>query len=65
MTVRYKTLFALGTLAWQWHRKYRQHRTVTQSQRSKAKPAEVTTWKGEGGALPVSGAQIGPAPCQS
>ncbi|TDP74148.1 hypothetical protein DES47_101200 [Roseateles toxinivorans] len=32
---------------------------------AKAKPTEVTTWEGEGGALHGSGSQLGPAPVQS
>ncbi len=64
MSLRYKTLLALGALAWQWHRQYRQHRTLSGSQRSKSKPAELATWEGEGGALSASGAQTGPAPRQ-
>jgi hypothetical protein len=30
----------------------------------KSKPVEVSTWEGEGGALPTVGPQLGPAPTQ-
>lgn len=29
-----------------------------------AEPAEVTRWESEGGALPFSGSQLGPAPAR-
>jgi len=55
------TLATLGQL-WvvaQMHAKRQRHRL---SGASKPKPAVLQTWEGEGGALPVSGPQLGPDP---
>ena len=54
------SLFALtaGTL-WSLSRQLRQR---TAAQTPKAKPVPVQTWEGEGGALPATGAQMGPDP---
>ena len=53
-------LFGLtaGTL-WSLSRQWRQGR---RNEVPKAKPVPVQTWEGEGGALPVTGAQLGPDP---
>jgi hypothetical protein len=52
-------LFGLtaGTV-WSLSRQLRQ----TRSEAPKAKPVPVQTWEGEGGALPATGAQMGPDP---
>ncbi len=58
------TLLLAGFALYQW-----QARRCEAEQRklgvSKPKPHEVTTWEGEGGALPVTGAQLGPDPSKS
>lgn len=61
MKIGFKTIATLAALAWQWNR---QRRNEAARQRCKAKPVEVSTWEGEGGALPVSGAQLGPPPAR-
>ena len=60
MRIGFKTIASLAVLVWQWNRQRR--KDDVSRQRSKAKPVEVSTWEGEGGALPVSGAQLGPPP---
>jgi hypothetical protein len=60
MKIGFKTFATLAALAWQWNRQRR--KDEASRRRSKAKPVEVSTWEGEGGALPVSGAQLGPPP---
>jgi nicotinamide riboside transporter PnuC len=44
--------------AWQWTAWLSQRKR----QRVATKPLDVTRWEGEGGALPVTGSQIGPDP---
>jgi hypothetical protein len=53
-------LFGLtaGTL-WSLSRQLRQ---AGRTEPPKAKPVPVQTWEGEGGALPATGAQMGPDP---
>ena len=46
-----------GTL-WSLSRQLRERRQDS----PKAKPVPVQTWEGEGGALPFTGAQLGPDP---
>lgn len=46
------TLWSLG----------KQLRSAGRQEPAKAKPVPVQTWEGEGGALPVTGAQTGPDP---
>lgn len=51
-----------GAAVWKWagaHKDRTQQRLLS---RPLAKPKDVTTWEGEGGALRGSGAQLGPAP---
>jgi hypothetical protein len=48
----------VGTL-WSLNKQLRQSR---RHESAKAKPVPVQTWEGEGGALPVTGAQTGPDP---
>ena len=53
--------FALG----QWAAA-RQHQALrSQLDNPRAKPVEVSNWEGEGGAVPVTGAQLGSEPQQS
>jgi hypothetical protein len=53
-------LTAFAAAAWlilRWDQRRR-----ASAQQPQAKPVEVTTWEGEGGALPTVGPQHGPAP---
>jgi hypothetical protein len=52
--------FALG----QWVAARQQLAYSRRLDNPRAKPDEVSNWEGEGGALPVTGAQLGPAPQQ-
>lgn len=65
MIVRLTTFIAAACLVWQWDNRRRAREQERALQQSKAKPAEVTTWEGEGGALPTVGSQLGPAPAVS
>lgn len=58
------TVLAVGFALGQWvaARQQLTHRSRLDNPRSK--PDEVINWEGEGGALPVTGAQLGPAPQQ-
>jgi hypothetical protein len=56
------SMLLAGFTLWQWQARRREHRE--QLARSKAKPVEVSTWEGEGGALPRTGPQLGPEPRQ-
>jgi hypothetical protein len=53
-------VLVLATSAWVALRRQTQRRPGQEP--SKAKPAPVQTWEGEGGALPVTGAHMGPDP---
>ncbi len=50
-------LLMAGYVIWQWNTWWRQRQTRVAGQ-----PVEETTWEGEGGALPDTGAQLGPEP---
>jgi len=65
MIIRLTTLVAAACLVWQWDSRRRAREQERALKQPKAKPVEVTTWEGEGGALPVVGSQLGPAPSQS
>ena len=52
--------FALG----QWAAARQQHTLRHRLDNPRRKPDEVSNWEGEGVALPVTGAQLGPAPRQ-
>ena len=52
--------FALG----QWAAARQQHKLRSELDNPHSKPDEVSNWEGEGGALLVTGAQLGPAPQQ-
>ena len=51
-----------GAAMWKWAGHHNARRVQRLRAKPAAKPREVTTWEGEGGALPTSGAQIGPSP---
>ena len=53
-------VLVLATSAWVALRRQTQRRLS--SEPPKAKPVPVQTWEGEGGALPVTGAHMGPDP---
>jgi len=65
MLKRILPLLVTGLVVWQYQNHRRSRELQRQDAASKAKPAEVTTWEGEGGALRGSGSQLGPAPVQS
>ncbi|MBT9458601.1 MAG: hypothetical protein IV097_18415 [Burkholderiaceae bacterium] len=65
MFKRILPLLVTGLVVWQYQSYRRNRQLQRQEGASKAKPAEVTTWEGEGGALRGSGSQLGPAPTQS
>ena len=50
--------FALG----QWAAARQQHKLGNRLDNPRSKPDEVSSWEGEGGSLPVTGAQLGPSP---
>ena len=52
--------FALG----QWAAARQQHKLRSQLDNPRSKPDEMSNWEGEGGSLPDTGAQLGPAPQQ-
>lgn len=65
MFKRILPLLATGLVVWQVQIYRRNRQLQGQMAAAKAKPTEVTTWEGEGGALRGSGSQLGPAPRQS
>ena len=54
------TVLVLATSAWVALQRQQQRRRTPEPPR--AKPVPVQTWEGEGGALPVTGAHMGPDP---
>ena len=58
-------LLALAALGQFWLTKQMQAQRQRAQSISKAKPERLQTWEGEGGALPVTGAQLGPDPSHS
>ena len=54
-------LAAAGYAAWRWSNQSREQ-AQDRHAATAVKPTQVGTWEGEGGALPVSGAQLGPDP---
>lgn len=65
MTTPFKTVFAAfvgGAALWHWADRQQQRHRQRQQSKARAKPHELTTWEGEGGALRHSGPHIGPAP---
>lgn len=64
MMTRLLAALAVGFALGQWVAA-RQHQSLRNRLDSpRPKPDEVSNWEGEGGALPVTGAQLGPAPRQ-
>jgi hypothetical protein len=61
MMIRLTTFIAAACLILSWD----QRRRAREQQQQRSKPAEVSTWEGEGGALPTVGSQLGPAPSHS
>ena len=59
MILRLTTVIAATCLILNWDNRRRAREL--QQQRAQ-KPAAVSTWEGEGGALPTVGSQLGPAP---
>jgi hypothetical protein len=53
--------FALG----QWTASKQHHTLMRKLDTPKRKPDEVSNWEAEGGALPVTGAQLGPEPAKT
>jgi hypothetical protein len=58
MIIRLTTFAVAAWLVLQWDKRRREQ----DSERPRTKPAEVSTWEGEGGALPIVGSQTGEAP---
>jgi hypothetical protein len=56
-------LLMIGCALWRMDAS-RRRRLERQHGKPAAKPAEETRWEGEGGALPVSGSQLGPSPAR-
>jgi hypothetical protein len=66
MIIRLATFIAAtwAILSWDQRRRAREQQAQLDQPRGRVKPTEVTTWEGEGGALPTAGAQTGAAPEQ-
>jgi hypothetical protein len=62
MTKRLISLALFGLTAGTLWSLSQQLRRGARTERVKAKPVPVQTWEGEGGALPATGAQMGPDP---
>jgi hypothetical protein len=62
MIIRLTTFIAAALLILNWDQR---RRAREQAQQQRSKPAEVSTWEGEGGALPTVGSPLGPAPSSS
>lgn len=65
MANRLVSLVALVVATSAWVSLSRQNRRRALQEPPKAKPVPVQTWEGEGGALPATGAQLGPDPTVS
>lgn len=63
MIKRLVPLVLAGWALWQLQAA-RQRRALPQPSGSQRHKADVNTWEGEGGALPVTGSQLGPDPQQ-
>jgi hypothetical protein len=59
------TVLAAGFALRQWTASKQRHALTRKLDTSRRKPEDVSNWEGEGGALPVTGAQIGPEPAKS
>jgi hypothetical protein len=65
MMTKILAVLAVGFALGQWAAARQQHTLRNRLDNPRTKPDEVSNWEGEGGALPVTGAQLGPAPQQS
>jgi hypothetical protein len=63
MIIRLATFVAATWAVLSWDQRRRAREQLAHPQ-GRIKPTEVTTWEGEGGALPNVGAQTGAAPVQ-
>ncbi len=59
MIIRLTTFAAAAWLILRWDQR---RRAREQQLSTTTKPADVSTWEGEGGALPTVGPQLGPPP---
>ncbi len=64
MMTRLLAVLAVGFALGQWVSGRQQQAVRNRLDNARTKPDEVSNWEGEGGALPVTGAQLGPAPRQ-
>jgi len=64
MMTKIFAVLAVGFALGQWVAARQQHTLRNRLDNPRSKPADVSNWEGEGGALPVTGAQLGPAPRQ-
>jgi hypothetical protein len=62
MIIRLTTFIAAACVILGWDQRRRAREQQQALQRSRAQPADVSAWEGEGGALPTVGSQLGPAP---
>ncbi len=59
------TVLAAGFALGQWTASKQHSELKRKLDTPKRKPEEVSNWEGEGGALPVTGAQLGPEPAKT
>lgn len=64
MLTKLFAVLAVGFALGQWVAARQQHKLRSRLDSPRSEPHEVSNWEGEGGALPVTGAQLGPAPQQ-
>jgi len=64
MIKRLVPLLVAGYALWQLQSHRQQRQALAQRSKPRHKVADVNTWEGEGGALPVTGSQVGPDPVQ-
>lgn len=64
MLTKLFAVLAIGIALGQWVAARQQQAHKSRFDNRPSKPDEVSNWEGEGGALPVTGAQLGPAPQQ-
>jgi hypothetical protein len=63
MDKRITPVLLIGLAAlWQWSAMRRRSKLVHLNKTSRPKAPAVMAWEGEGGALPVTGSQLGPDP---
>jgi len=64
MMTKLFAVLAVGFALGQWAAARQQQTFRRRLDNPRPKPDEVSNWEGEGGALPVTGAQLGPTPQQ-